>query len=146
MFKKIKKLVTVFSLVTVLSVPVFASAAYETSASNTITTNKNSWTTSMNDTKVTNTQQTSVQLFSGKGHGKAINYVRFGALIGNSWTLVTNSGYDGYRVKKDDDKHDWNLTTTVNVGTQMRVRMKLGSDSENSAFSTDTVAHAWWWN
>ena len=146
MFKKIKKLVTVFSLVTVLSVPVFASAAYETSASNTITTNKNSWTTSMNDTKVTNTQQTSVVLYSGVGHNGSVNRVRVGAYIDGAWTVVTAGEYNGIRMVKNDMLSTFGLTKYVSEGKRMRVRMKLASETANSSFSTDAVAHAWWWN
>lgn len=146
--KKITKTITVLSLIAVVSTPAAAAvkSADPISGSNTVTTNKNTWVTSMQNYKVSSIQQTSVKLINGNGHDKAVNRVKVGAYIDGQWQRVMSDA-KGEALRKDDKKHNYALTKTVAIGKLMRIRLML-DDSEpyNSGFSTDTVTTAWWWN
>ncbi len=138
---KITKVLTCLSLAAIVAAPVMAQ---QTSADNTITTNKNDWVTSMTATKVTNTQQTSFTLYRGIGHEKAINNVKVGAQLNGEWVRVIGESTSGIAMSKSSAKADFALRKTVKPGTKMRIRLKL--NSSNSGFSTDRVAMAWYWN
>lgn len=137
---KITKVLTCLALAAIVAAPVMAQ---QTSADNTVTTNKNDWVTSMTDTKVTNTQQTSFTLYKGIGHDNAINNVKVGAYLSGTWKRVIGPA-EGIATAKTDAKATYNLNQRVEAGTRMRIRLKLASS--NSGFSTDRVAMAWYWN
>ncbi len=136
---KITKVLTCLSLAAIVAAPVMAQ---QTSADNTITTNKNDWVTSMTAAKVTNTQQTSFTLYKGVGHSNAINNVKVGAYLNGTWKRVIGPA-EGIARKKTSEKATYNLNQHINVGTKMRIRLKLASS--NSGFNTDRVAMAWYW-
>lgn len=136
---KITKVLTCLALIAIVAAPVLA---IETSASNTVETNKTDWVTAMKDTKVTNTQQTAFVLFSGIGHKDALNYVKVGAYLNGSWTRVIGPS-EGILTAKTDTKAYYNLEKEVSPGKSMRIRLKLSS---NSSYSTDKVALAWYFN
>ncbi len=137
---KITKVLTCLSLAAIVAAPVMAQ---QTSASNTIETNKKDWVTSMSDTKVTNQQETSFTLFKGIGHDSAINYVKVGAYLDGTWKRVIGPA-EGIATAKTDVKATYNVNPKIGVGTKMRIRLKLSS--LNTGYSTDKVAMAWYWN
>lgn len=148
LIKKITKTITVLSLIAVVSTPAAAAikSAAPISSSNTVTTNKNEWVTSMQNYKVSSIQQTSVKLFSGTGKPNSVNRVKVGAFFDGQWQRVMSDA-SGELLGKDDVKHTYSLTHNVAIGNLMRIRLKLDpNDNNNSGFKTDTVTNAWWWN
>lgn len=143
---KVFKAVTALALVIVIATP--AAAAIEStqpiSSVNTVTTNKNDWVTSMQNYKVSSVQKTSIILYRGNGHDNAVILVKVGALLDGEWQRVIGPA-SGVRMVKNDTKADFDLSKNVPTGKQMRIRLKLATESANSGFGTDKVTNAWWW-